>query len=102
MANNSGLNGESVRPQTDGREEEAFEGDSYFVFPPEDAERLVREALDTVQDEPEGFVRLLLTLHDHAREPRLSDSIYLLMKVAYNNSLVHSIDFQEYLEAVRA
>jgi len=73
----------------------------YHIFTREEADRLIIESLDTSMDEPEPFVRLLLILHDHEQEPRLKDSIYQLMKAAYDNSIVHSIDFQEYLEAVR-
>jgi len=54
----------------------------YYIFTCEEADRLITAALDTSLDEPEPFVRLLLILHDHEQEPRLKDSIYLLMKVA--------------------
>jgi hypothetical protein len=83
-------------PETEGCNEEP-----YYIFSPEDADRLVTEALDTSLDEPEPFVRLLLILHDHVQEAQLKDGIYQLMKAAYNSSIVHSIDFQEYLEAIR-
>lgn len=59
------------------------------------------EALDTSPDEPEPFVRLLLILFDNAQEPRLQDSIHLLIEVAYGGSLVQSRDLNEYLEAIR-
>lgn len=67
----------------------------------EEADRLVTEALDTDLDEPEPFVKMLLILLDNAQEPRLSDAIRLLIKVAYDGSIVHSIDFDEYIEAIR-
>jgi hypothetical protein len=85
-----------MQEETDNHEQEPYD-----IFTREDADRLVTEALDTSLDEPEPFVRLLLVLHDHEQEPRLKDSIYLLMEVAYAGSIVHSIDFQEYLEAIR-
>ena len=73
----------------------------YHILTREEADRLVVESLDTSMDEPEPLVRLLLILYDHEQEPRLKDLIYQLMKAAYDNSIVHSIDFQEYLKAVR-
>jgi len=81
-------------------ETDESEQEPYYIFTREEAGQLVTEALDTIPDEPEPFVRLLLILHDHEQEPRLKDSIYLLMKVAYDGSIVHSIGFQEYLKAV--
>ena len=83
-------------PQADDSDQEP-----YFIFIREEAERLITEALDTDLDEPEPFVRLLLILLDNAREPRLKEAIYLLIKVAYDGSIVHSIDLDEYIEAVR-
>jgi hypothetical protein len=71
------------------------------IFTREEADRLITEALDTSLDEPEPFVRLLLILHDHTSERQLKDSIYLLMEVAYEGSIVRSINFDEYLEAIR-
>ena|SRR5215212_10658163 len=82
--------------QTDGSDQEP-----YYIFTREEADRLVTEALDTDLDEPEPFVRMLLILMDNAREPRLNESIRLLIKVAYDNSIVHSIDLDEYIEAIR-
>jgi hypothetical protein len=73
----------------------------YYIFTDEEADRLVTEALDTSLDEPEPFVKLLLILHDHELSPRLKDSICLLMRAAYNCSIVHGINFQGYLEAIR-
>jgi hypothetical protein len=75
------------------------ESGSTFTY--EEADRLVTAALDTDLNEPEPFIKLLLVLYDRAREPDLKDSVYLLMKAAYDNSIVHSINFQEYLEAIR-
>ena len=73
----------------------------FYILTYEEADRLVTEALDTALDEPEPFVRLLLILLDNAQEPRLNDAIRLLIKAAYNGSIVHSIDFDEYIEAIR-
>lgn len=73
----------------------------YFIFTREEADELVVEALDTDVDEPEPFVKLLLVLYDNARENRMKDALYELMKAAYDGSIVHSIDFQEYLRAIR-
>lgn len=67
----------------------------------EEADRLVTEALDTSLDEPEPFIRLLLLLHDRGKEPRLKDLIFMLMKAAYNCSIAHGKNFEEYLEAIR-
>ena len=78
-----------------------FEQEPYYIFTHKEADRLLTEALDTSLDEPEPFVRLLLILHDHASERQLKDSIYLLMEVAYEGSIVRSIDFDKYLEAIR-
>jgi hypothetical protein len=46
-------------------------------------------------------VRLLLILLDNEQEPRLKDSIRLLIKIAYDGSIMHSIDLDEYIEAIR-
>ena len=72
-----------------------------YILTYEEADRLVTEALDTDLDEPEPFVRLLLILLDNAQEPRLNDAIRLLIKVAYDGSAVYSVDFDEYIEAIR-
>src|SRR4051794_17526779 len=73
----------------------------YYVFTDEETDRLIREALESDLSDPEPLVKLLLILHDHIQESRLQESIYLLMKAAYKYSIVHSINFQEYLEAIR-
>ena len=83
-------------PQSDNSE-----SDPFHIFTREEAGDLIREALDTSIDEPEPFVRLLLILFDHVNDSRLHDSIYLLIKVAYDGSLVHSRGLGEYLEALR-
>lgn len=85
-----------MQPETDNHEKKP-----YYILTYEEADRLVTKALDTDLDEPEPFVRLLLILLDNAQEPRLNDAIRLLIKVAYDGSIVHSIDFDEYIEAVR-
>ena len=73
----------------------------YLILTHEQADQLVTEALDTDLNEPEPLVRMLLILFDHAEEPRLADAIYLLMKVAYNGSIVHSTHLHEYLDGIR-
>jgi len=78
-----------------------FEQEPYYLFTHEEADQLLTKALDTSLDEPEPFVRLLMILYDHAHERQLKDSIYLLMEVAYEGSIVRSIDFDKYLEAIR-
>lgn len=83
-------------PQTDN-----LEPDPCYIFTREEASQLILEVLDTSPDEPEPFVRLLLILFDHARDHRLQDSIYMLIKVAYDSSLVHSRDLDGYLAAIR-
>ena len=72
-----------------------------FILTSEEADRLVREALNTEPDEPEGLIRLLLTLQDHVRDPFLEQAFHELIKAAYNRSLAHSIHLDQYLEAVR-
>jgi len=67
----------------------------------EDADRLLTEALDTDLDEPEPLVKLLLVLFDHEPDSRQRDSIHRLMEAAYDNSIVHSINLEEYLESIR-
>lgn|SRR5262249_48089077 len=67
----------------------------------EEADRLVTEAIDTDIDEPEPLVKLLLILYDCAQQPDLREAIYQLMKAAYQNSIVQSINFHEYLDAIR-
>ena len=83
------------------QENDDQEQEPYYIFTREEADRLITEALDTSLDEPEPFVRLLLILHDHTNERQLKDSICLLMEVAYDCSIVRSIEFDEYLEAIR-
>jgi len=73
----------------------------YYIFTDEEADRLITEALDTDLSDPEPLVKLLLIIHDRIQEARLKDSIYLLMREAYKYSIVHSINLQEYLEAIR-
>ncbi|MGH9830084.1 MAG: hypothetical protein ACREDR_43285, partial [Blastocatellia bacterium] len=65
------------------------------------ANDLVTAVLDAVLDEPEPFVRLLLLLFDNTGEPQMQEALHYLMKAAYDNSIVHSFDFQGYLEAIR-
>ena len=73
----------------------------YYIFTDEEADRLITEALEADLSDPEPLVKLLLIIHDQIKEARLKDSIYLLMKCGYKCSIVHSINFQEYLEAIR-
>ena len=83
------------------QENDNQEQEPYYIFSREEADQLITKALDTSLDEPEPFVRLLLILHDHTSERQLKDSICLLMEVAYDGSIVRSINFDEYLEAIR-
>ena len=73
----------------------------YFIFTDEEADRLITEALEADFNDPEPLIKLLLIIHDHIQESRLQESVYLLMRAAYRYSIVHSINFQEYLEAIR-
>ena len=73
----------------------------YYIFTDEDEDKLITEALEADLSDPEPLVKLLLIIHDHIKEARLQDSIHLLMKAAFKYSIVHSIIFQEYLEAIR-
>jgi len=67
----------------------------------EEADRLVTEALNCDLNDPEPFVKMLLVLHDEEDDLELRESVYRLMIAAYNNSRVHSANFQQYLDAVR-
>jgi len=87
---------EHMTSEIDGLEEKP-----HFILTREQAEELLTAALDTDLNEPEPLIRMLLVLFDNTKEPRIEDAIYLLMKVAYDGSIVHSINFQEYLRAIR-
>jgi hypothetical protein len=78
-----------------------YEQELCYVSTREEAARLVTEALDADLSEPEPFVRLLIILYDTAKEARLKDSIYQLIKATYDSSIMHSLDLDEYMEAVR-
>jgi len=70
----------------------------------EEADRMVTEAMDCDPPEPEPFVKMLLhlsDLHEQGLGRELSESLHLLMVAAYNNSVVHSGNFYEYLDAIR-
>jgi hypothetical protein len=71
------------------------------IFTDEEADRLVTEVLEAGLGDPEPLVKLLLIIHDRIQEAGLQESIYLLMREAYRYSIVHSINFEEYLEAIR-
>src|SRR5262245_42773849 len=73
----------------------------HSVFTSEQVNDLLAEALDTDPCEPEPFVRLLLILLDHAQEPRMQQALHDLIKSAYDQSIVHNIHLDEYIEAVR-
>ncbi len=77
------------------------EGEPEEVFAREEADKLLTEALGTDLDEPEPFVKLLLPLLDCAPPGRLKEAIYVLIEVAFDNSIVRSIRFREYVEAIR-
>jgi hypothetical protein len=62
---------------------------------------LVGDALQAQYDEPEPLVTLLLILSDNAHDSGLQQAIREMMKAAFDNSIVHSIVFDEYLEAIR-
>src|SRR5215217_7653534 len=85
-----------MQQETNGQKKEP-----YYIFTDEEADRPITEALESDLSDPEPLVKLLLILHDHIKEARLQESIYLLMKAAFKYSIVHSINFQEYLEAIR-
>jgi len=75
--------------------------ETYCILTREQADELLTAALDTDLNEPEPLIRMLLLLFDNAKEPSFEEAIYLLMKVAFDGSIVHSINFQEYLKAIR-
>lgn len=85
-----------MSPQTDDSNKE-----SYYIFTDEETDRLVTKALESDLSNPEPLVKLLLIIHDRINDTRLQESVYILMKAAYKWSIVHSINFQEYLEAIR-
>jgi hypothetical protein len=85
-----------MSPQTDDSKQEP-----YYLFTDEEIDRLIIEILEEDLSDPEPLVKLLLMIHDRIQEARLKDSIYLLMKGGYKYSIVHSINFQEYFEAIR-
>jgi len=80
---------------------DALAEEPHFTLTREQADELVSGALDTDLNEPESLIRMLLLLFDNAKDPQMEDAIFLLMKVAFDGSIVHSINFQEYLEAIR-
>jgi hypothetical protein len=88
--------GKSMQQETDDHKQEP-----YYIFTDEEADQLIMEALEADLSDPEPLVKLLLILHDHIQESRLQESVYLLMKAAFKYSIVHSIHFREYLEAIR-
>lgn len=73
----------------------------YYIFTDEEVNKLIIEALEADLSDPEPLVKLLLMIHDNIQEARLKDSIYLLMKGGFKYSIVHSINFQDYLDAIR-
>jgi len=64
---------------------------------------MVTDALHCDPPAPEPFVKMLLhsDLHEQGLGRELSESLHLLMVAAYNNSVVHSGNFYEYLDAIR-
>ena len=83
------------------KDEDTRDKETASILTPKEADCLITKTLDTDLDEPEPLVKLLLVLYDQAQEPNVKDSIHVLMKAAYDNSIVHSLDFQEYLDAIR-
>ncbi|MGH9830082.1 MAG: hypothetical protein ACREDR_43275 [Blastocatellia bacterium] len=77
------------------------ERESPWIFTREQASDLVTEALDSDTNEPELFVKLLLMLFDNTQDAEIQDALHQLMKAAYDGSIAHSSDFQEYLETIR-
>jgi len=67
----------------------------------EQARGLVWEALNTTSDEPEPFVKILLMILDNLHDPSLEESIYHMLWSSFNGSLVHSMEFHDYLDRIR-
>jgi hypothetical protein len=70
----------------------------------DDALRMLTDALGEAQiDEPEALVKLLIFLGDKfADHPGLKATIKTLVLAAFDNSIVHAIAFEDYVEAIRA
>ena len=88
----------------DKRSDEPVETKRLTELTDEEADRMVTEAMDCDPPDPEPFVKMLLhlsDLHEQGQGRELSESLHLLMVAAYNNSVVHSGNFYEYLDAIR-
>jgi hypothetical protein len=85
-----------MQQETDDHKQE-----SYYTFTDAETDLLITEALEADLSNPEPLVKLLLIIHDNIKEAKLQESVYTLMKAAYKWSIVHSINFQEYLESIR-
>ncbi len=71
------------------------------IITQEEANELVLEALDCCQDEPEGFVKVLVILYDNTTDGYSQEAIYRLIRAAYNSSLVHSFSLKDYMAVIR-
>jgi hypothetical protein len=67
-----------------------------------EALRMLEDALGEAQiDEPEELVRLLLFLSDNFDHAGLKATVQTLVRAAFDNSIVHAIAFEDYVEAIR-
>jgi hypothetical protein len=72
------------------------------ILTPYEALRMLEDALGKAQiDEPEALVKLLLFLSDKFDHSGLKATVQTLVRVAYDNSIVHAIAFEDYVEAIR-
>lgn len=71
------------------------------IITQEEANELVFDTLDCAPDEPEGFVRLLVILYDNTTDIHSQEAIYMLIRAAYDSSLVHSFSLTDYMAAIR-
>jgi hypothetical protein len=72
------------------------------ILTPCEALRMLEDALGEAQiDEPEALVRLLLFLADNFDHASLKATVQTLVRAAFDNSIVHAIAFEDYVEAIR-
>ena len=72
------------------------------ILTPCEALRMLEDALGEGQiDEPEALVRMLLFLADNFDHAGLKATVQTLVRAAYDNSIVHALAFEDYVEAIR-
>jgi hypothetical protein len=72
------------------------------ILTPCEALRMLEDAMGEAQiDEPEALVRLLLFLADNFDHAGLKATVQTLVRSAFDNSIVHALAFEDYVEAIR-